>query len=90
MAGVGSLTGPGSNEDIQRVVLEPALSRRRKACIVRQSCITNEPGEGTPGRVRGAAYDAPGILSQAGIASPAGHYWDRDCPLGVATVPVVK
>ena len=57
------------DEGIQRVVLEPALSRRRKACIVRQSCITNEPGEGTPVRIRGAAHDAPGIMPQAGIAA---------------------
>src|SRR5262249_19097620 len=54
---------------IQRVVLGPALSRRRKACLVRQRCITHEPGEGTPVRVRGAAYDAPGIMPQAGIAA---------------------
>ena len=65
----GTLAGPGTDEGIQRVVLEPALSRCRKARIVRQGCITNEPGEGTPVRIRGAAYDAPGIMPQAGIAA---------------------
>ena len=57
------------DEGIQRVVLEPALSRCRKARIIRQSCLTNEPGEGTPVRIRGAAHDAPGIMPQAGIAA---------------------
>ena len=32
-----TLAGPGSDEGIQCVMLEPALSRRRKARIVRQS-----------------------------------------------------
>src|SRR5439155_8869380 len=78
--GWGTLASPGSDAGIQRVVLEPASRRRRKACIVHQSCITNELGEGTPVRIRGAAYDAPGIMSQAGIAAL------RDT-IGVAIAP---
>src|SRR5499427_1171974 len=71
----GTLAGPGSDEGIQRVVLEPALSRCRQAPIVRQSPITDEPGEGTPVRLRGAAYDAPGIIPQAGIATLRHTVW---------------
>src|SRR5262245_61528326 len=71
----GTLASPGSDEGIQRVVLEPALSRCRKAPIVRQSSITDEPGEGTPVRLRGAADDAPGIMPQAGIATLRHTVW---------------
>src|SRR5215471_3351340 len=71
----GTLAGPGSNEGIQRVVLEPALSRYRKAPIVRQRAITDEPGEGTPVCICGAAYDAPGIIPQAGIAALRHIVW---------------
>jgi hypothetical protein len=56
------LASPGSDEGIKCVVLEPALSRRRKARIVRQSCVSKESGESTPVRIRRTANDAPGIM----------------------------
>src|SRR5262245_58083418 len=72
------LPGPDADESIQGVVLWPAISRRRKARIVRQGRLTNEPGEGTPVRIGGTAHDAPGIMPPRD-SSPAGHCWGRDC-----------
>src|SRR4029434_5731538 len=74
----GTLAGTRRYEGIQCVVREPALSRSRKARIIRQSCMTNEPGEGTPVRICRAAHDTPGIMPQTGIAA----LWDT---VGLAT-----